>query len=224
MSLGVEAKPSSWDSDLFGYRVGLLDVQDIPSIEAIAEANRTRFDVVFVKSRSWVEPCSGVVAVDHLYDMEIRLDQGEEYHSARPVTLFSPRSKHFELARTAFHDSRFFRDPKLISRTSELYVRWISNRQVWTLDKAPDDGFLLTEVDEDGAGRIALVAVNEQCRRKGTGRLLMISAVAKSKLEIWRVKVSVRNYRAVRCYETLGFLVKSVETAFHVWTNEREGF
>lgn len=217
----VRAIPAPWDSDVFGYRVGLLAAAPADSIEAIAEANRGLFDVVFVKSEGWGDPGAGAVAVDYLYDME-RMELPAP--SCIKEVLLTPLSaRHMEIARTAFRDSRFLRDPRLSIKAPEMYSRWLFGKEVHVLEGAIDDAFLLATEDADGVRRISLIAVDERRRGSGTGRALLDGTIRRERPATWRVRVSSRNHGAIRFYEGAGFRVRNVRTAFHVWTDGRMG-
>lgn len=210
------AKPSPWDSDVFRCRVGLLSGNLLPPTSVIATENAGLFDVVFVKFEGWVDPDGPVGVVDYLYDMEL-LSPGGAW-PADDVIVLEASPRHLEIARTAFHDSRFLRDRRLAHKAPDLYDRWVAGKKVHVLRGASDDAFLLETQDGDGAKRIALVAVDEWKRSAGAGKALLAGVLLGVPAATWRVKVSVRNHRAVRFYEGAGFRVRSVWTAFHVWT------
>lgn len=211
------AAASEWDSDVFGVRVGLLAARQPLDPAAIRRENGARFDVVFVRCGGWADPGAGAEALDHQYDMELRASAAPP---APLAPLSAPGPRHLELARTAFHDSRFLRDPRLAARAPDLYARWVSGKRVHVLEAAPDDAFLLPARDEDGARRVSLVAVDERRRGTGAGRALMAGALQHDPFSPWRVMVSARNHRAIRFYEGLGFMVRAVRTVFHVWAAE----
>ena len=216
----LEAAPLVWDSETFGVRVGRLELSaPLPRSLAIAEANLGKFDVVFVKAPGWHEP-SGVVALDHTYEMEFSGDA--PVSDAGLVALVAPRQAHAEIAASAFPDSRFNRDPRLSWKVGAFYSKWLSGVGIlYALADLVDDAFVFVSVDKDGAGRISLIAVFEKSRGISIGGNLVRSVMMlRRDLRVWRVRVSSRNARAIRFYETLGFKVKSVQTAFHVWTSE----
>ena len=211
---------SRWDSEVFGLNVATTYIpSDEPvSQEAIANDGE-RFDVIFVTTKRWVEFCCPAVppGLDYLYDMEsgpIPFATGGTL-----TTLSNPSDRHREIARTSFLDSRFLRDPRLEAKAGEVYTRWVSSGRVHVITKEPGSAFMVTKRDIDGAARISLVAVDERCRGTGLGELL-VGDVLEQSSGIWRVKVSARNHRAIRFYEKLGFIVKDVWTAFHVWPND----
>lgn len=221
----TRAKLAPWASKVFERRIGNLDVDVPPSVEAIKNGNRGRFDVVFVRSPGWHDPSDRVTALDYLYDMEQLVPfGGPPAMNSRASTLdaevrkvgtFSP--KQLRIAATAFSESRFLRDPLLSMKAPAMYTRWLYENRAYVLSDSPDDGFLIATKDSDGARRISLMAVSEEKRGGGIGELLALNVLSERSPEIWRVKASVRNYRAVRFYESIGFHVKSVWTAFHVW-------
>lgn len=218
--MSYKAKLSSWDSDLFDYRVGLLNLNLVPKISRIQEDNRKDFDVVFVKIPGWVD-VSGVEALDYRYDMELS-DSKKEARKHPVKSIECVLAKHFEIARTAFTDSRFNFDRRLKSRAYEVYPRWLAGvSKLYTFSRRDEEAFVAVENDGD-ARRISLIAVSEKLRSSGLGQVLVRGMFDLEKKRTWRVKVSARNYRAIRFYETLGFRIQDVSTAFHVWMHEED--
>lgn len=215
--MSVEASPSSWESDTLGVNVGALAAEEVPSVDAVRAGNKERFDVVFVSCGWWQDPPEGAVAVDHLYDMEIQADR-ERPSTSCVSTISFPSKAHVEIAREAIRESRFLRDPRLSARSSDRYVRWLTEHKVYVPVEAPDGAFLVATDDEDGARRISLIAVAKELRGTGIGTRLTVGAFcAEPTRSVWRVKVSAQNHLAIRFYETIGFRVKNVSTVFHVW-------
>lgn len=206
---------SSWDTEVFGYKVGVLRLRSPRFTYDIRKANVEHFDVVFVKADFWMEPDGQIRALDYLYDMELGAEV--HYQLNRPTSVVTSNVSHLKIAKTAFQDSRFLSDLRLGEMVPEMYEKWLVRKPVHVLNGAEDDAFLLETKDDDGVRRVSLVAVSENSRGMGLGKLL-VSSVVRGCEEKFRVKVSCKNYRAVRFYETLGFRVKSVHTAFHVWT------
>lgn len=222
-SVNLEALHLPWDSDAFKKNVGLLKVKSgpLPRPFAIAEANRDKVDVVFVKADGWHEP-HGVLALDYTYEMEYRgyaSSSDDAVVECRP-----PTAAHCTLAREAFRGSRFYRDPFLFGRAGAFYEKWIhGDGIVYALEKNVDAAFLFVSVDPDGSGRISLIAVEEKSRGASIGGDLVYGVLNRRRdLEQWRVRVNARNVQAIRFYEGFGFRIKSVQTAFHVWANHKE--
>lgn len=215
--MNASAQASGWESEALGVKVGTLSVDRPPSSDEIRSANLGRFDVVFVKCDGWVDPPEEVVALDHLYDMEIEVSRSQIETSAVSVIRF-PERKHLEIAEEAFQDSRFLKDPRLSSKSDSRYIKWLSEHSTYVPTEAPNTAFLVAQDEPDGARRITLIAVAHECRGNGIGARLVIGVFAvEPTKKVWRVRVSARNHMALRFYESLGFRVKSVGTVFHVW-------
>lgn len=212
--MNLMALPSSWSSEVFGVRVGTLDLLELPSIEKVKSENKGLFDVVFIKCQGW-QDVDGVVALDYLYDMERTVipEEGKKPEVLKVQTAAGPR---LTIAAEAFSDSRFLRDSELKSKASKMYVRWVVENLSYVLWNTPNVGFLVPSKDPDGANRISLLAISKEVRRAGIGKLLTAGVFAKEP-GFWRVRVASRNISAIRFYETIGFRMKSVTTAFHVW-------
>jgi len=214
------ATPSKWESSVLGVRVGAVSSDKVPAVDATRAVNRGLFDVVFVTCPKWVECRWGRVAVDYLYDMETVLPEEK-----RPVpfvsTLVAPGKELVEIARTSPIESRFDRDPILFRKSKDRFVRWLTDNKAYVPAESPDSAFLVPGTDEDGARRITLIMVSVASRGNGIGtRLVLGTFAAEPASRLWRVKVSARNRRALRFYETLGFRVKSISTVFHIWVSK----
>lgn len=216
----LEATHLPWDSEVLRVNVGLLRVKgSLPRTKSIAEANQGKVDVVFVKADGW-QDVKGASAVDYTYEMEfveLAPPDDSSVMECRP-----PRPAHLALAREAFRGtSRFYRDPYLFGRAGAFYEKWLhGDGIVYALENRADDAFLFVSVDPDVAGRVSLIAVTEQSRGTSAGADLVRGVMhRRHDLRPWRVRVNARNVKAIRFYENLGFRIKSVQTAFHVWLN-----
>lgn len=216
----LKATLSVFDTDLFEKKIGSLRATGVVPVRMVRETN-PEFDAVFVHTTGWQEPKSGnPVALDWRFDME--LVNGTPKHMGEPIVhaLSAPLASHLDIASGAFADSRFLRDPMLMTKTPELYRRWLMRAQaLWALDgPQSEDAFLVQTSDEDGYCRISLIGVGEKYRGMGIGDRLVLGTMARiPEAKGWRVTVAARNWRAIRFYEGLGFRVKDVSTVFHVW-------
>lgn len=223
---GMKAEFSKWDTDLFGYKIGILKCKENPAIQEVRKDNQD-LDVVFIKVDQWVDPNESMVALDHLYDMELVFSPKLGWWPNRNVEhLKKPSNSHLKLAKHAFTDSRFLRDGKLADKAPEIYGRWLTEGgDLYTLPHPEQDtAFVLVGKDEPKTLRISLVAVDGRHRKSGKGRSLVLGVIEKFHPEIntWHVKVAARNINAIRFYEDLGFRVKKAMTAFHVWIDKEE--
>jgi ribosomal protein S18 acetylase RimI-like enzyme len=212
----VRARLSSWDSDVFGVRVGIRDEWH-PSWTAddIRKANPD-LDVVFVKAHGWIDPPAGTIAADHLYGMEART--GFTDRSTVVSGMISP--KILDIAEGAFEDSRFLRDSALAPKVGAFYRRWCVDAKDRILVLKGNEGhaFMVEGRDDEATGRIELIAVHPDAKGYGLGSDLVMGAMARpGGPSVWRVTVSSRNWRALRFYEKTGFSVKCAFTAFHIW-------
>lgn len=210
------ATPSKWDSELFGVRVGHIRALSLPDLSEIRASNVGAFDVVFVVSEGWHEP-SGAIAIDWRYEMEASAPPAQD-----PLSVDRPDDARvreiIDLAGSSFSDSRFLRDPRLSGKAPDLYRKWCFD--------AASDGRLLActtgplafcAFGRKGDGwRVELIAVDPRARGHGIGRGLLAGAAKKLGFRR-RICVSARNYPAIRSYESSGFRVDSISTAFHVW-------
>lgn len=214
----LKAIPSAWDSEVFQLKVGTLYVPTGQVLSELVREANLDLNVVFVKCKDWHDARSGRVAIDWRYDMEL-FKSGHAPEEGAVVPLEAALPEHVAIAESAFADSRFHRDPLLRSRVPEFYRRWLRNPRgrLWALEGNQEAAFLQTTVDADQSSRISLIGVHEKYRGLGIGERLAAGVMARFPAEAWRVTVASRNWRAIRFYEGLGFRMREVTTAFHVW-------
>lgn len=219
----MKACLSQWDSKVFGVKVGTLSLGvewESPEIHAqIQDENRGAFDVVFAKGEGFSLLGGHALALDWRYDMEIANFPNEEAEEAARIEA---DERVLDLAANVLGPvGRFLRDPRLKDQSGEFYREWCrsSSGRIYSLKGRERDCFAVISVEPDGTRRLELVAVSESARGKGYGTDLLIAVLqGAGPEEFWRVRVSASNWRAIRFYESLGFRIKSVSTAFHVWT------
>jgi dTDP-4-amino-4,6-dideoxy-D-galactose acyltransferase len=132
-----------------------------------------------------------------------------------------------EIARTAYHNTRFFNDSHLPTHLCEkLYMTWIENscngyaQAVWVADIAGEPvGFITCHLDGE-RGQIGLVGIHLNHQGQGWGNKLVLTALS------WfigqnctSVKVITQgsNLAAQRLYAKCGFSIASVELWYHRW-------
>lgn len=216
----MRARRSDWDSEVFGLDVGILcEWHPEWNVAQVKDANKEDFDVIFVKAAGWVDPPVDAVAQDHVFDMETAVEAWPPSGIARLMGAIPLRL--LEIAEKAFANSRFLRDERLAGKAPAFYRRWCldAKERILVFRGQEEEGFLIEGRDTDQAGRIELVAVDGTRRGRGIGSRIVYGAIGRpSGPNIWRVRVSSRNWKGIRFYERLGFMVRAVSTAFHIWT------
>lgn len=213
---------SKFDSDVFGYKVGKLEVEDwcapLETTKQIRLENRN-LDVVFVKIPRWVYPEKDAVAVDYRYEMEGSIFSGARASEKVTLTQLPGKSERLRaVARTSFVGSRFFRDRKLAKKAPEMYARWLDGSgSCWTLAGLEETAFLIQTWDAPSVARVSLIAVHPEARGLGIASRLLGCVIGNLNATLWKVCVSAENVRAICLYETVGFRVASASTAYHVW-------
>ncbi|GAC1338934.1 MAG: dTDP-4-amino-4,6-dideoxy-D-galactose acyltransferase [Candidatus Dormibacteria bacterium] len=227
-----------WDSDFFGFPVGL--VARLPADDAAADAlqawceQNTRCTYARVPAHR--PDLVRRLELVHFRHADVRVDlqtdkPGLTAASAAPVSR-SWRADDLEalgaLAAVAHQQTRFWQDGNFPrERVGELYRTWMRNAC------AAENGFVLVAGDkpiagyvsatvESAIGRIGLVAVTESARglRLGTGLLTeACSRLASMGATTVRVATQGGNLPALRLYESLGFRVHTVEVTLHRWTD-----
>jgi len=207
---------SKFDSDVFGYKVGKLEVHDKSDPGFV----RVPFDVVFVRLENlWRYPAGDVQALDHRYEMGL-LGKPSPFssHSWRVAKVQVKSDRLKEIARASFIDSRFFRDPALAGKAEQLYVRWLeASENCWVLSGFENEAFLLQTWDDPFIARVSLIAVDRGLRGRGLGRKLLEGVLSQVGAQGWRVCVSAGNLKALELYASVGFRVLSSSTVYHVW-------
>jgi TDP-D-fucosamine acetyltransferase len=129
------------------------------------------------------------------------------------------------IAECAFEHSRFASDPFFSDeQVAGFYRRWITNlceglAKAVLVAEASDEiaGFTSCTVQDDGTGRIPLIATSEEHRRQGVGRALVEASLAwfaNAGIKTVWVKTQAANYAALAMYHRAGFTVGAAELVF----------
>lgn len=208
---------SSWDSDVFGYRVGTRRYTELPRDLGGTE----NLDVVFARG-----PYRGQLPDPRSTVFEIQVDLRCDGSTRRalPWTLPLASEKDFpevlRIAEETLAGHRWGDDPRLAPRAKAFYRKWLTTAQelgqVHVLKTG--DGCMGFIVVEQSAGdrRLALIAVHPDFQRRGYGKLLL-RAFLGQEAHAHRVKTWVTNVAALNLYFANGFRVETVECVEHVW-------
>lgn len=208
---------SSWDSEVFGYRVGTHKYTDLPH----DIGNTEGLDVVFARGPyrgQLPDPRSSVFEVQ----VDLRCDKATR--RALPLTLPIASDKNFiavlRIAEDTLTGHRWGDDAKLAPHAKRFYRKWLTSaherEQVRVLVTFKGCvGFIVTE-QSVGDQRLSLVAVDSSYHHQGYGKLLLQSFLGQEG-NVHRVKTWVTNIAALNLYFQNGFRVESVECVEHIW-------
>lgn len=137
------------------------------------------------------------------------------------------------IARESHRDSRYYFDSGFSrERCEALYERWIEasyrGSADFVLTSGPEgspNGYVTGHLGADQLGSLGLVAVAASAQGTGVGISLVTGALARfHDLGIKQVRVvtQARNVPALHLYARTGFLIKAVQTWYHVWQFGKE--
>lgn len=224
-----------WDSNFFNLKIGKchFDTPTIDSLDKLLEQKkRDRYDLIYIFidkpndiTLDWLRENGG-----RLVDEKVVYERSsicnnhsygriEEYDGPCTDVLL-------ELAIASGHKSRFKADTLLRCRFEDFYTIWIKK----SIDKILADkifvfkeqsiikGFVTIKIKED-IGQIGLIAVSEDQRGKGIGGLLIDACdswLIEQNIKKHQVVTQKQNVGACILYEKKGFIVKEIQTIFHI--------
>ncbi|MGH2490320.1 MAG: GNAT family N-acetyltransferase [Candidatus Limnocylindria bacterium] len=198
---GVELRRLDWDSEFFGYRMGVLALAHGGRAHgangalgndlrlALAEAAADGYAHVILRAPadrhavSRAAEHAGMRLVDVALDLQVQISgrqptlAGAGVRRASPADLDALRI----IAEDAFELSRFAADPFFSKeQVAAFYRQWITNlceglADVVLVAESNDEivGFTTCVTGRDATGRIPLIATSEAHRRQGVGRALV---------------------------------------------------
>jgi ribosomal protein S18 acetylase RimI-like enzyme len=133
-----------------------------------------------------------------------------------------------EIARGSFQLSRFYFDENFPEEACDaMYQIWVKKScqgYADTVIVAEKDGkavgFITCSLENEEAGSIGLVGVDENSRGMGVGRALINAALqwfANRSVKSIHVVTQGRNIPALHLYQSHGFMIKSVQIWYHKW-------
>lgn len=237
MQRKIELLP--FDTDIFGYRVGRICL-DEPPVPVVAAELRTAavgagFRLLYLFWPGETRPSDGFPGLFPAGGKrEFTMDVGNP--PSAPATLARCTAETAplrELAAESGRCSRFFRDPGFShGEFGLLYDRWLRNcfdgtgRANCFVAGDPDDpdGFVTLDrnATESDALRIGLLAVHPRARRRGVGSRLVAfarRAAADSGYNRLLVATQSGNAAATALYLRSGFQPISTVSVAHLWIN-----
>lgn len=231
-----------WDSDLFGFNVARIsnfnfDSRELASILQGLKSEKIRMVYWYVpanlKEHSRIALSHGGILADEkvtfikklLCANDVLLDST---YIVAPYAGNEPDDAMVKLALLSGEFSRFRLDPLFPKELFvKLYTCWIARsvrkeiaQQVFLAKDANDNIGLITLGTKDSRGDIGLVAVSEQARGKGVGKLMMKTAdkyFVDNGFKVSQVVTQRVNSGACRLYESCGYHIEKIENIFHFW-------
>ncbi|MBN2201026.1 GNAT family N-acetyltransferase [bacterium] len=223
-------KKLDWDSDFFGYPVGVLKAKEYPRQQHrtfLREAKDYRLVYIFLDHSIARKP-KGFRLVDKKAVFVRRTEQVEIPSGPGRILRFrgKPDRALIRLAMESGKYSRFKTDPGFNGgEFRRLYAKWIENSVSGISAKATyvcrfkeeTAGFVTLQV-EGRTASIGLIAVSGKYRGKGIGTALVLHAVRKAfdfGCGAITVATQLDNDPAVRLYLSNGFKLGSVKMIYH---------
>jgi dTDP-4-amino-4,6-dideoxy-D-galactose acyltransferase len=221
-----------WDSDFFGYPVGMLKAPEIGRLDMRQfrrEARNYRLIYVFLDHPARRKPRNFKLVDRKIVLQRTTAAMPDGPHSGG-IIRFRGRANRslIRLALESGKYSRFRTDPQFRNGEFErLFTRWIKNSVNGVSAKAVfvcrvgkrTAGFVTLTADR-GSAAIGLIAVDETDRGKGIGTALIRRAVAEAfNLGYGAISVATQmtNDPAVRLYRKNGFKTEAITAIYHYW-------
>lgn len=235
-----EIRELSWDSGLFGFPVGRIDVcagdVEVGSLENAVKRGRFKLTYVFLPVQEGsglrLEPLRkelvnlGGRMVDRKLTYRKELTESPKMRErCKPVVRAMKLTASMErLSLASGWCSRFWVDEKLRDYLGPMYVTWLrrdfERGVVFVCPSCENPEGMVTASVLNGVGRYGLVVVEDGHRREGVGASLL------ENVESWfhscgvhrcEVVTQAANVGGVRFYERCGFALTSCAEVWHVW-------
>jgi dTDP-4-amino-4,6-dideoxy-D-galactose acyltransferase len=228
-----------WDSAFFGVRIGQVTASALGAdgflrVKAWAQNQDVRCVYFLADARDTASLHAAAAAGFCFVDVRMTFGRVTKDYSGVPTSGTDTRL-HVPadlpglraLARSSYHDSRFYQDPHFASALCDaLYERWIERSSaseseevfVTELDGYVS-GFVACEL-AGSVGNIGLVGVDAKARGHGIGTALIGRALtwfAERGCTEATVVTQGRNASAQRLYQRCGFVTREVHIWYHGW-------
>lgn len=211
----------SFDSELFGYPVGKIQVTDIWDEEVFLELAKD-FKLVYLFSAKPLEISDSRII---WLNKNLLFKKGIEVQTDCEKQAFSLNDDviHPDIYSLAFQSgefSRFNKDPRLeANEFKKLYFKWIEKEVEESHVLALKDfSGMVTFSEKDEIAKIGLLAVDRSQRNSGLGSALMKEAEsAIFRLGAKEVQVQTQDINQAACtlYSKLGYEIEREEFVYH---------
>ena len=235
-----------WDTEFFGCRIASIcgdSLNEEQALQIDVWSRSHHIQCLYFLARM-DDPATIQTAGKHgfgLADIRVTLDyvMHNSNQPARPDASAGINIRPFQaddlvglqsMARTGHTDTRFFKDSHFSrEHAEELYSTWIARdtegraQIVWVAASMANEplGYISCHVDSARQeGRIGLVGVSSQARRRGIGKSLVLTALGWFKTQgVNKVMVVTQgnNLAAQRLYQQCGFLSRDLQIWYHKW-------
>lgn len=220
-------KQLTWDSDFFGYSIGLLNSDDPACLSDLKTAEGFRLVYVF----SELEIPELASHVDKKTQLSMQLDNSRK--NSGNCRMFDADSDSYqqlkELSLNSGVYSRYKTDPNFSNGEYEkLYSVWLdkslsgemADRVIVREYDGNIAGFITLKLESEGVASIGLLAVGPAYRGKNIGSdLIDFCAICAMEAGCHTLNVTTQgeNLAAMRLYSKAGFKIKTVKYVYHIW-------
>jgi dTDP-4-amino-4,6-dideoxy-D-galactose acyltransferase len=215
----------AWDTAFFGRKIGRISppASAAELQETLAGAREEKFTYLTSRFAASEVPVAQILeqAGFYLIDFGLVFERNAEglerpRQAARSAAVEDSVAVG-KIAESLFRDGRFYHDPFFAAGEAERFYRvWAENLVKGAADKVfliEGEGFVTCRT-LGREGEIPLIGVSASHRGKGTGKALMLSALAwfrERNAGTVKVRTQAGNLPAVKFYERLGFRVSSAD-------------
>lgn len=238
----------AWDTQHFGYPVASITnsaLEPEAVKRALHAAQKQGYQLVYWASSqecdinsAWIREYQGIL-VDRktTYSKTLRAAAAKENSGSFQFVEWNPDEHSpelIELGVAAGLWSRFGVDPRIDrEKFRSLYETWMKKslaRELSDMVLVVQEGSSSTPLGmvtisvKQGVGQIGLIAVSEQQRGRGLGKMLVDAAdrwMIEHGAHSAQVVTQLQNVAACRLYEQAGYKVESIEYFYHFWLPTR---
>lgn len=224
----------AWDSDFFGISIGRVSSADAESLKATveqADADGIRCLYVLCPVGD-LQQMQAAIALGFMpYDVRVELSRPLDGRLPQPQGVREASAGDegvlLDMARERMRDTRFWADQRFPrDRVMDLYGEWLRRglstaplRRTFVV--AENEGFVTCQfVEEEGVGRIELIAVAAGSEGKGLGDALLAAAghaFSEAGLRQAEVVTQAQNLAAQRLYQRNGYRTSKAGVWLHRW-------
>ena len=225
-----------WDSSFFGYKVGLLEIENVEDFNYnIFFEQAKQFRLVYIYSNNKIKN-NQLTLVDEKMTFWKLINPGvvKKEESANPsISSFEPGYNNLEqlkeLTLLSGIYSRFYVDPNFVNQEYQsLYLEWINK----SIEKILAFDTLIYSIQEKIAGfitiskktqilaDIGLLAVDSSFRGQGVASQLINAAIVAALTEGFtemQVVTQSKNYPAISLYTKANFEITGITNIYHYW-------